>query len=94
MGGTVVTGVLYSSKRSDFNDANASGDPSRFDKRDSAQTLGTVNAVLLGGAAVSAGFLRVLLGQRRQAREPAREHGTAQAHARGLAPSGRADAGR
>jgi hypothetical protein len=54
--GAVVTGVLYSSKRSDFNDANASGDPSRFDKRDSAQTLGTVNAVLIGGAAVSAGI--------------------------------------
>jgi len=57
VGGTVVTGVLYSSQRSDFNDANASGDPSRFDERDSAKTLGTVNAVLLGGAAVSAGFL-------------------------------------
>jgi hypothetical protein len=54
--GAVVTGVLYSSKRSDYNDANASGDPSRFDKRDSAQTLGTVNAVLVGGALVSAGF--------------------------------------
>ena len=54
--GAVVTGVLYSSKRSDFNDANSSGDPSRFDKHDSAQTLGIVNAVLVGGAAVSAGF--------------------------------------
>lgn len=55
--GSVVTGVLYSSKRNDFNDANASNDPSRFDKRDEAQTMGTVNAVLLGGTAVSAGFL-------------------------------------
>ena len=54
--GSVVTGVLYSSKRSDFNDANASNDPSRFDKHDSAQTLGTVNAVLVGGTLVSAGF--------------------------------------
>jgi hypothetical protein len=54
--GSVVTGVLYSSKRSDFNDANAANDPSRFDKRDSAQTLGTVNAVLVGGTLVSAGF--------------------------------------
>jgi hypothetical protein len=54
--GSVVTGVLYSSKRSDFNEANSSGDPSRFDKRDSAQTLGTVNAVLVGGTLVSAGF--------------------------------------
>jgi len=55
--GSVVTGVLYASKRSDFNDANASGDPSRFDKRDSAQTMGTINAVMIGGAAVSAGVL-------------------------------------
>jgi len=55
--GSVVTGVLYSSKRSDFDDANASGDPSRNDKRDSAQTLGTVNAVMVGGAIVSAGAL-------------------------------------
>jgi hypothetical protein len=54
--GSVVTGVLYSSKRSDFDDANANNDPSRFDKRDSAQTLGTVNAVLVGGTLVSAGF--------------------------------------
>ena len=54
--GSVVTGVLYSSKRSDFDEANASNDPSRFDKRDSAQTLGTVNAVLVGGTLVSAGF--------------------------------------
>jgi len=55
--GSVVTGVLYSSKRNDFNDANSSNDPSRFDKRDEAQTMGTVNAVLLGGTVVSAGFL-------------------------------------
>lgn len=55
--GSVVTGVLYSSKRSDFNDANASGDPARSDKRDEAQTMGIVNAVLIGGTAVSAGFL-------------------------------------
>jgi hypothetical protein len=55
--GSVVTGVLYSSKRNDFNDANASNDASRFDKRDEAQTMGTINAVLLGGTAVSAGFL-------------------------------------
>ncbi|HYQ30670.1 MAG TPA: hypothetical protein VER04_25740, partial [Polyangiaceae bacterium] len=55
--GAVVTGVLYSSKKSEFDDANANGDPSRFDKRDSAQTLGTINAVLIGGAAVSAGVL-------------------------------------
>ncbi len=53
--GAVVTGVLYSSKRSDFNDANASGDPSSSEKHDSAQTLGVVNAVLTGGALVSAG---------------------------------------
>lgn len=55
--GSVVTAVLYASKRSAFDDANASGDPSRFDKRDSAQTMGTINAVMIGGAAVSAGVL-------------------------------------
>ncbi|HYQ02660.1 MAG TPA: hypothetical protein VER96_28505 [Polyangiaceae bacterium] len=55
--GSVVTGVLYSSKRSDFNDANASNDPSRFDKRDEAKTWGTLNMVMIGGTAVSAGFL-------------------------------------
>jgi hypothetical protein len=55
--GTVITGALYSSKRSDFDAANASGDSSRNDKRDSAQTLGTANLVFAGGALVSAGFL-------------------------------------
>ncbi len=55
--GAVVTGVMYSSKRSEFHDANNNGDPSASDKRDSAQTLGIVNAVLIGGAAVSAGAL-------------------------------------
>ena len=55
--GTVVTGILYSGKRSDFKDANSSLDPSRFDKRDSASTLGTVNLVFAGGTLVSAGFL-------------------------------------
>ncbi len=55
--GAVVTGVLYSSKRSDFNKANDSGDSTASDKHDSAQTLGTTNLVLTGGALVSAGFL-------------------------------------
>jgi hypothetical protein len=55
--GVAVTAVLYSSKRSAFNSANASNDPSRNDKRDSAQTLGTVNLVCTGGALVSAGIL-------------------------------------
>jgi len=54
--GAAATGVAYSRKRSEFNDANASGDPSRFQKHDSAQTLGTVNLILTGGALVSAGF--------------------------------------
>ncbi|HEY5374114.1 MAG TPA: hypothetical protein VIK01_10545 [Polyangiaceae bacterium] len=54
---TVVTGILYSGKRSDFNSANNSTDTSRFNKRDSAQTLGTVNLVCAGGALVSAGLL-------------------------------------
>jgi len=55
--GATITGILYSSKRSDFNSANSEQDPSRFDKRDSAKTLGTVNLVLTGGALISAGFL-------------------------------------
>jgi hypothetical protein len=56
--GAGVTGVLYSSKRSDFNKANDAGDSSGAkDKRDSAQTVGTANLVLTGGALVSAGFL-------------------------------------
>jgi hypothetical protein len=55
--GAVVTGILYSSKRSDFNSANDNNDDTRFDKRSSAQTLGTVNLVFAGGTLVSAGFL-------------------------------------
>lgn len=55
--GAGVTGALYAGKRSDFKDANDANDPSRFDKRDSAQTLGTVNLVLSGGALISAGLL-------------------------------------
>ena len=54
--GSVVTGVLYSNKRSEFDRANVNNEAARFDKRDSAQTLGTVNAVLVGGTLVSAGF--------------------------------------
>lgn len=55
--GAGVTAVLYSSKRGDFNTANNAGDPNAKDKRDSAQSLGTANLVLTGGALVSAGFL-------------------------------------
>lgn len=58
--GAGLTGVLYSGKRSDFNkanDPNAANYSSRSDLRDSAQTLGTANLVLTGGALVSAGFL-------------------------------------
>ena len=55
--GAGVTGILYSGKRSDFNTANNNQDPTRFDKRNQAATLGTVNLVLSGGALVSAGFL-------------------------------------
>jgi hypothetical protein len=57
LAGTVVTGILYSGKRSDFNSANKGSDDSRFSKRDSASTLGTVNLVLAGGTLVSAGIL-------------------------------------
>jgi hypothetical protein len=59
--GTVVTGILYSSKRSEFKDANSSLDPSRFDKHDAASTLGTVNLVFAAGTLVSAGFFGYFL---------------------------------
>jgi hypothetical protein len=55
--GTVVTGILYSGKRSDFKTANDNLDPARFDQRNSAATLGTVNLVCAGGTLVSAGLL-------------------------------------
>jgi hypothetical protein len=59
--GTGVTGILYSSKRSAFNSANHPDDPSRNDKRDSAQTLGTVNLVFAGATLVSAGIFGYFL---------------------------------
>ena len=59
--GTVVTGILYSSKRSAFNSANNGDDPSRNDKRDSAQTLGTVNLVFAGATLISAGVFGYFL---------------------------------
>ncbi|HEY2409183.1 MAG TPA: hypothetical protein VGI10_24430 [Polyangiaceae bacterium] len=59
--GAVVTGVLYAQKRSSFDDANHSLDPSRFDKRDQAGTMGTVNLVFTGGALVSAGLFAYFL---------------------------------
>jgi hypothetical protein len=58
--GTIITAILYSSKRSDFNSANNADSPdfgSRVSKRDSASTLGAVNLVFTGGTLVSAGFL-------------------------------------
>ncbi len=59
--GAVVTAILYSSKRSDFNTANDHHDADREDKRDSAKTMGTVNLVLTGGTLVSAAFLGYFL---------------------------------
>jgi hypothetical protein len=59
--GTGITGILYSSKRSAFNSANNGNDPSRNDKRDSAQTLGTVNLVFAGATLVSAGLFGYFL---------------------------------
>ena len=59
LAGAVTTGVLYSSDRSAFNtaNANASLDPSRFDKRDKAALMGTLNLAFTGATAVSAVFL-------------------------------------
>jgi hypothetical protein len=55
--GAVATGILYSADRSNFNTANSNLDPNRFDKRDSAATMGTVNLVFSAGTLVSAGLL-------------------------------------
>jgi hypothetical protein len=58
--GTIITAILYSSKRSDFNSANNTNSPdfsSRVSKRDSASTVGAVNLVFTGGTLISAGFL-------------------------------------
>jgi hypothetical protein len=59
--GAVVTGVLYNGKKDDFEKADSIGAPNRFSKRDEAQTMGIVNAVLIGGAAVGAGVTLILL---------------------------------
>ncbi|HEX7450894.1 MAG TPA: hypothetical protein VF294_01335 [Polyangiaceae bacterium] len=72
---TVVTGILYSGTRSDFNSANAGTDTTRFDKRDSAKTLGTVNLVCAGGALVSAGILVYFLATPRSHESPAAASG-------------------
>jgi hypothetical protein len=72
---TVVTGILYSGKRSDFKSANAGTDTTRFDKRDSAKTLGTVNLVCAGGALVSAGILVYFLATPRSHESPAAASG-------------------
>jgi hypothetical protein len=59
--GTIVTAVLYSSKRSAFNSANNADDAQRNDKRDSAQTAGTVNLVFTGATLISAGLFGYFL---------------------------------
>ncbi len=59
--GAVVTAIVYSSKRNDFKTANDARDETRFDKRDSAQTIGTVNLILTGGTLLSAAFLGYFL---------------------------------
>jgi hypothetical protein len=53
--GFAVTGVLYSAAQGEFEDANVSGDSSRFDKRDRASTLGIANVVLLSATVVAGG---------------------------------------
>lgn len=70
--GAGISGVLYSSKRSDFNSANNPSDSSRSDKRDAAQTLGAVNLVCTGGALVSAGLFVYFLASSGSGESPAR----------------------
>lgn len=70
-GGT-VTGILATSKKQDFDDANDGTNPARAkDLRDSGQTLNVVTDVLLGGAVVAAGVTAVLYFTRPIQREQA-----------------------
>jgi hypothetical protein len=59
--GAVVTGILASSKRSDFDAKNDGSDPAAAQSlKDSGETLNLVNDVLVGGAVVAAGVTAVL----------------------------------
>lgn len=59
----VTTSVIYSDHKGEFDDANT--DPTRISERDdlhdTAQTLGIANAILWGGAVISAGITTALL---------------------------------
>lgn len=59
--GTVVTGVLYSSKLNRYNSANDQLASNAADLRSQAKTMGVVNLALLGGTAVAAGITVYLL---------------------------------
>jgi hypothetical protein len=59
--GAVVTGLLATSKHSQFQTANDGSNPAHAKAlRDSGQTLNLVNDVLVGGAVVAAGVTAVL----------------------------------
>lgn len=54
--GAVVTGLIYNKRQSDFEEANRTLAADRFDKRDSAKSMGVINLVLTGGAIAAAGL--------------------------------------
>jgi hypothetical protein len=59
--GAGVTGIMATSKKSDFEDANDGTDPAKADDlRKSGQTLNLVTDILLGGAVVAGGVTAVL----------------------------------
>lgn len=53
--GTAVTGVLYSTRKSDYDTANGSGEPSRFEKKEAAHDMGVANLAFAGATVVGAG---------------------------------------
>jgi hypothetical protein len=69
--GAVATGVMYGGAKDDFETANDLGLPDRFSKRDSAQSLGVANAVLVGATVVGAGVTIILLVTSSGSDEPA-----------------------
>jgi len=62
--GTIITGLMYTGARGDFDDANRSplsSPKDRQEKRDSASTLGTVSSVLGISSLAAAGITFYLL---------------------------------
>lgn len=58
--GTIATGIMYNSRKDDFEDADRLRLPDRFSKREDAQSMGVINAVCLAGTVIGAGLTVVL----------------------------------